>query len=198
MAVILHQSNPSHSHGHAFGYEELENSTADESSSRQNYLGNTSVRAAFIHVIGDLFQSIGVFVAAIVIFFKPAYKIADPICTFFFSIFVLGSTITILKDVFRVLMEGTPKGMDFNSVKEVLLSIKGVKAMHSLQLWALTLNQPVLSVHIAIEENADAQIVLKEATEILRSKFTFHTTTIQVETFSEEMLDCSQCQDPKD
>ncbi|XP_078069861.1 zinc transporter 2 [Mustelus asterias] len=198
MAVILHQSNPSHSHGHAFGYEELENSTADEHSSQQNHLGNTSVRAAFVHVIGDLFQSIGVFVAATVIFFKPAYKIADPISTFFFSVFVLGSTITILKDVFRVLMEGTPKGMNFNSVKEVLLSIKGVKAMHSLQLWALTLNQPVLSVHIAIEENADAQTVLKETTEILRSKFTFHTTTIQVEKFSEDMLDCSLCQDPKD
>ncbi|GCC35617.1 hypothetical protein chiPu_0014104, partial [Chiloscyllium punctatum] len=130
--------------------------------------------------------------------FKPAYKVADPISTFFFSIFVLGSTITILKDVFRVLMEGTPKGMDFNSVKEVLLSIKGVKAMHGLQLWALTLNQPVLSVHIAIEENVDAQSVLKETTEILRSKFTFYTTTIQVENFSEDMLDCSQCQDPKD
>ncbi|XP_072413828.1 zinc transporter 2 [Chiloscyllium punctatum] len=198
MAVLLHQSNPSHSHGRAFGYEELENNTVDENSSQQNHLGNTSVRAAFVHVIGDLFQSIGVFVAATVIFFKPAYKVADPISTFFFSIFVLGSTITILKDVFRVLMEGTPKGMDFNSVKEVLLSIKGVKAMHGLQLWALTLNQPVLSVHIAIEENVDAQSVLKETTEILRSKFTFYTTTIQVENFSEDMLDCSQCQDPKD
>ncbi|XP_043538061.1 zinc transporter 2 [Chiloscyllium plagiosum] len=198
MAVLLHQSNTSHSHGRAFGYEELENNTVDENSSQQNHLGNTSVRAAFVHVIGDLFQSIGVFVAATVIFFKPAYKVADPISTFFFSIFVLGSTITILKDVFRVLMEGTPKGMDFNSVKEVLLSIKGVKAMHGLQLWALTLNQPVLSVHIAIEENVDAQSVLKETTEILRSKFTFHTTTIQVENFSEDMLDCSQCQDPKD
>lgn len=200
MAVILHQSTPFHSHSHhyAAGYEELENSRVDEHSSHPNHLGNTSVRAAFIHVIGDLFQSIGVFVAATIIFFKPAYKIADPISTFFFSIFVLCTTITILRDVFRVLLEGAPKGLTFNSVKEVLLSVRGVKAVHNLQLWALTLNQPLLSVHIAIEENADAQTVLKETTEILRSKFSFHTTTIQVEKFTEDMLDCSQCQDPKD
>jgi divalent metal cation (Fe/Co/Zn/Cd) transporter len=37
---------------------------------------------------------------------QPEYKVADPICTFLFSVFVLGTTITILRDVFRVLMEG--------------------------------------------------------------------------------------------
>lgn len=37
---------------------------------------------------------------------QPQCKIADPISTLFFSVFVLGSTVTILRDVFRVLMEG--------------------------------------------------------------------------------------------
>lgn len=37
---------------------------------------------------------------------QPQCKIADPISTLFFSVFVLGSTFTILRDVFRVLMEG--------------------------------------------------------------------------------------------
>lgn len=40
--------------------------------------------------------------------FQPEYKVADPICTFLFSVFVLCTTITILRDVFRILMEGTP------------------------------------------------------------------------------------------
>lgn len=31
---------------------------------------------------------------------------ADPICTFLFSVFVLCTTVTILRDVFRILMEG--------------------------------------------------------------------------------------------
>uniref|UniRef100_A0A8C4RZW3 Probable proton-coupled zinc antiporter SLC30A3 n=1 Tax=Erpetoichthys calabaricus TaxID=27687 RepID=A0A8C4RZW3_ERPCA len=160
--------------------------------------GNTSVRAAFIHVIGDLLQSVGVLVAAVIIYFRPEYKVADPICTFLFSVFVLGTTFTILRDVFRILMEGAPKAIEFKSVKEVLLSLKGVKAVHSLHLWALTLSHTMLSVHIAIEEHADAETVLKEATELLRSKFGFHSTTIQVEKYSDDMADCTQCQDPKD
>lgn len=37
-------------------------------------------------------------------------------------------------------------------MKEVLLSVKAVKSMHSLHLWALTLGQALVSVHVAIGE----------------------------------------------
>lgn len=94
---------------------------------------NINVRAAFIHVIGDFLQSVGVFIAALVIFFKvnstgfntilnnllegssshvyfirfqPEWSIVDPICTFLFSILVLGTTYAIVTDTIVVLMEG--------------------------------------------------------------------------------------------
>lgn len=47
---------------------------------------------------------------------------------------------------------GTPKGVDFTTVRDLLLSVEGVEALHSLHIWALTVAQPVLSVHIAIGE----------------------------------------------
>ncbi|XP_044290988.1 zinc transporter 2 [Varanus komodoensis] len=159
---------------------------------------NTSVRAAFIHVVGDLVQSIGVLVAAYIIYFKPEYKYVDPVCTFLFSVLVLGTTLSILRDVVLVLMEGTPKGVDFNTVKNILLSISGVKDLHSLHIWALTVSHPVLSVHIAINGDADAQTVLKEASSRLQGAFNFHTTTIQIENYSEDMKDCRECQSPSD
>lgn len=141
MAYILHQSPAGHGHGTG-AYEMLESSVACQPS-RSPLPGSTSVRAAFVHVVGDLLQSVSVLVAATIIYFKvprldcpsaacgssspspqqgatwalppasqrprslqPQCKIADPISTLFFSVFVLGSTITILRDVFRVLMEG--------------------------------------------------------------------------------------------
>lgn len=61
-----------------------------------------NVRAAFIHVLGDVLQSIGVFCAALVIYFKPSWQLADPICTFIFSVIVLCTTIAILKDAVLV------------------------------------------------------------------------------------------------
>ncbi|XP_025216034.1 zinc transporter 2 isoform X1 [Theropithecus gelada] len=181
MGLTLHQSGHGHSHGTTNQQEE-----------------NPSVRAAFIHVIGDFLQSMGVLVAAYILYFKPEYKYVDPICTFFFSILVLGTTLTILRDVILVLMEGTPKGVDFTAVRDLLLSVEGVEALHSLHIWALTVAQPVLSVHIAIAQNTDAQAVLKTASSRLQGKFHFHTVTIQIEDYSEDMKDCQACQGPSD
>lgn len=52
MGLTLHQSGHGHSH--------------DPSQQQEN----PSVRAAFIHVIGDLLQSLGVLVAAYILYFK--------------------------------------------------------------------------------------------------------------------------------
>uniref|UniRef100_A0AAY4BPI0 Probable proton-coupled zinc antiporter SLC30A3 n=1 Tax=Denticeps clupeoides TaxID=299321 RepID=A0AAY4BPI0_9TELE len=111
MAYILHHSTTFHAHGS--GYHKIDESGLTPVGHGHSHgllgsHGNTSVRAAFIHVLGDLLQSVGVMVAAIIIYFRPEYKVADPICTFLFSVFVLGTTITILRDVFRILMEGNP------------------------------------------------------------------------------------------
>uniref|UniRef100_A0A672I9W1 Probable proton-coupled zinc antiporter SLC30A3 n=1 Tax=Salarias fasciatus TaxID=181472 RepID=A0A672I9W1_SALFA len=175
MAYILHHSTTFHAHGS--GYH---------------------VRAAFIHVVGDLLQSVGVMVAAAIIYFRPEYKVADPVCTFLFSVFVLCTTVTILRDVFRILMEGSPRGIEFNSVKEVLLSVRDVKSMHCLHLWSLSLSQPMVSVHLAIDSGSDPQSVLQEASDLLHSKFGFYSATIQVEQFTDDMRHCPRCQDPRD
>ncbi|EMP37912.1 Zinc transporter 3 [Chelonia mydas] len=82
MAYILHQSVTGHSH--AQGYEKME----------------------------ERLQSLGWLSAATIIYVEPRYKIADPVSTFLFSVFVLGSTITILRDVFRVLMEDAGADME--------------------------------------------------------------------------------------
>ncbi|XP_053107111.1 probable proton-coupled zinc antiporter SLC30A3 isoform X2 [Hemicordylus capensis] len=195
MACLLHESGSPHGHGLGTGgYERIGDSPC---SSPPPARSNTSVRAAFVHVVGDLLQSFGVFVAATVIYFKPQYKIADPISTFLFSLFVLVSTLTILRDVFRVLMEGAPRGMAFQAVKELLLSIKGVKGVHSLHLWALTLSHHMVAVHLAIESGADMEAVLQEATALLQSKFGFLSCTVQVERYLEDMAVCRQCQEPR-
>lgn len=58
-----------------------------------------------IHMIGDIIQSIGVIIAGVIIYLKPEYTIADPICTYIFSVLVIFTTIPIMKDCIRILME---------------------------------------------------------------------------------------------
>jgi solute carrier family 30 (zinc transporter), member 2 len=74
---------------------------------------NMNVRAAFIHVVSDFVQSCGVFLAAIVIYFKPEWNIIDPICTFMFSILVLFTTLNIMKDALLVSVVEKEKVMTY-------------------------------------------------------------------------------------
>ncbi|CAH8541927.1 unnamed protein product [Heterobilharzia americana] len=157
---------------------------------------NITVRAAFIHVIGDLLQSVGVMIAALIIYFQPSYKIVDPLCTFLFSVLVLITTINILRDTLNVLMEATPRGLNFNEVKNSLIDIPGVKEIHNLHMWSLTTNKTAVSVHLAIEANTDAQEILKQANCLLRQRYLAHNVTVQLENYVDEMADCHQCKEP--
>ncbi|XP_061838598.1 proton-coupled zinc antiporter SLC30A8 isoform X1 [Nerophis lumbriciformis] len=199
MALTLHQSGHGHSHGglssHGHSHKDLEESKAHQG--RRLQQANASVRAAFVHVLGDLLQSISVFVSAIIIFFKPEYKMADPICTFLFSILVLCTTFTIMRDILTVLMEGTPAGVRFGEVRAGLLAVQGVTAVHNLHIWALTVNQAVLSAHVAIDESVDAQTVLREMTQACYSSYNFHSVTIQMERQADLKPGCNLCEDPK-
>lgn len=49
-----------------------------------------------------------------------------------------------------------------------------------------------------LAQNADGQAVLKAASTRLQGKFHFHTMTIQIEDYSEDMKDCQACQGPSD
>ncbi|KAE8599512.1 hypothetical protein XENTR_v10017214 [Xenopus tropicalis] len=187
LALILHQSG--HGHSHAGGKHE-------HMASEYKPQTNASIRAAFIHVIGDLFQSISVLISALIIYFKPEYKMADPICTFIFSIFVLITTVTVLRDLLTVLMEGTPRGIHYSDVKQSILDVDGVKSVHSLHLWALTMNQVILSAHIATDIVGESKRILKDVTQNVFARFPFHSVTIQVEPIEDQSPECMFCYEP--
>ena len=140
MGATLHQHGHSHGgggHGHSHGgipgggehAHDAEDGHAHEVADKENI----NVTAAFIHVIGDFLQSLGVFIAAIVIYFKPEWNIIDPICTFVFSLLVLATTISILRKTLSVLLEATPSDINYDIVKSTFLSIKGIRQIHSLR-----------------------------------------------------------------
>uniref|UniRef100_A0A915I8Q9 Zinc transporter 2 n=1 Tax=Romanomermis culicivorax TaxID=13658 RepID=A0A915I8Q9_ROMCU len=158
---------------------------------------NINVRAAFIHVLGDFFQSVGVLIAAYIIYYHPELQVVDPVCTFIFSFLVLLTTIAIMRDALNVLMEGSPRSIDFLEVADTLSAIKGVVRVHNLRIWSLTLDKIALSVHLAISDNYDSQDVLKSAMNILRTQFKVYECTVQIEHYSNDMDECVKCEHPR-
>lgn len=55
---------------------------------------------------------------------------------------------------------GAPAGLKYREVRDVLLAVKGVTAVHNLHIWSLTMNQAVLTAHVAIGETELGNMVL--------------------------------------
>lgn len=202
MALTLGGVPHGHSHGGGGGHDHPGHSHGDMeqrgngfSSAAHQGKGNINVRAAFIHVLGDFFQSLGVLIASLVIYFFPEYHIIDPVCTFFFSVIVLFTTFAIIRDVLNVLMEGIPKGIDMQEVHKTLFNIGGVRKVHNLRIWSLSLDKAALSTHLAIEKGYEPSKILNAALREVKSRYDIFELTIQIEEYAEEMRDCQQCQD---
>ena len=77
---LIKKSEPeggcSHDHDHAHAHQK---------EPRQNL----NIDAAYLHVLGDMLMSVAVLLASVIIYFKPTWTLADPICTYIFSIIVL-------------------------------------------------------------------------------------------------------------
>ena len=95
----------------------------EEDSDEDDDRENINVRAAIVHMVGDMIQSLGVIAAAIIIYVKPEWKIADPICTFLFSILVMITTIPIFCDCMRILMESAPCDIEILDVYNAIIKV---------------------------------------------------------------------------
>jgi len=168
---------------HIDEYKESDPSSPLLASRRKSSAANSNinVRAALIHVIGDMLQSIGVMIAAAVIWIKPEYNIVDPICTFVFSIIVLVTTVRLVAESFHVLMEGTPSGIDSSKVLKMLNAVESVNEVHDLHVWSIKTGKPALSVHLKIDFEADDQYVLNEIQQRVLTDFGICHVTIQIE-----------------
>lgn len=151
---------------------------------------NINVRAAFIHVLGDGLQSVGVMIAAALIWYEPSWYIADPICTLVFAVIVLFTTVRLVRQSVAVLMEGTPANIAVEDVDSALLDIPGVKEVHDLHIWSLSVGKPSLSVHLLAKDEASRKGALAAATTMLADKFGILHTTIQVEV-PEDRIPCA-------
>lgn len=143
--------------------------------------GNINVKGAWLHVLGDLIQSIGVMIGGAIIWVKPDWKVVDLICTLFFSVIVLGTTIKILRDIMEILMESTPREIDAKKLEKGLCEITGVIAIHDLHIWAITMGKTLLACHVTIYSDADADAVLQRVIGYCNEVFNITHVTFQIE-----------------
>ncbi len=141
-----------------------------------------NMRAALLHVIGDMVASVGVVVAGVVILLT-GWLYADPLVSLGIVALIAAGAWRIVRETVNLLMEGTPAEIDLDAVRAEITGTELVTGMHDLHVWALSSEEVALSCHIVVGECplGDAEHVVRGLERRLCDRFDIGHTTIQVE-----------------
>jgi cobalt-zinc-cadmium efflux system protein len=141
-----------------------------------------NVKAAFWHVFSDTMSSVGVIVAAIIIYFTGWY-IADPIIAVVIGVIILLGAVRIVRESVDILLESVPQHLEIEKVAAAVKNIPDVEDMHDIHIWTITSGIYALSAHLKIADqtvSASCDIVTR-VNELLEREFNITHTTLQLE-----------------
>lgn len=142
--------------------------------------GSLNVRAALLHVIGDLLGSVAA-VAAGGIIMLTGWVVIDPILALAVCVLLLYSSLQLLRESLHVMLEGVPRHIDLPAVGRAMATREHVQSVHDLHIWALSSGQIALSAHVVLPDMRLWDAVLGELQEMLEHDFDIGHVTLQPE-----------------
>jgi cobalt-zinc-cadmium efflux system protein len=140
-----------------------------------------NVRGAYFEVVADTMGSVGVIVAAAMMW-VTGWGWVDPVIGAGIGLFILPRAWRLGRDAVRILVQAAPEGVDLPAIRAALTSIDGVADVHDLHVWTLTSEMEVLTAHLGTADGTNSQSVLQQAQRLLADRFHLSHATLQVET----------------
>lgn len=148
---------------------------------------NINLRAAYLHVLGDLAMSVAVLISGIIIWIWPNLQVVDPLCTLFFTMFVFMSTVPVIRSSLSILLNEVPPKVDVVKVFNSISSLPGVYSVHDLHIWSISHGVSALSVHCYADNVTKALVDVQD----ICSSYGIKHATVQVQPSG--LLPCVTC-----
>jgi cobalt-zinc-cadmium efflux system protein len=143
--------------------------------------GNLNLRAASLHVAGDLLGSIAAVAASIVIL-STGWMPIDPMLSIAVALIILRSAWRVTSDAGHILLEGAPPGFDVEAVKQDLCHALGyVIDIHHVHAWSISQERPMVTLHANVEAGTDSIRAVREIKRMLTEHFDIAHATVEVE-----------------
>jgi cobalt-zinc-cadmium efflux system protein len=120
--------------------------------------GSMNIRAAFLHNVADALGSVAVILAGTLILVYD-WQLVDPLVTLLIAGYILWMSFAEIGPVIRILMLGSPAGIEIREVISAIRATDGVEDVHHLHLWRMQEHENAMQAHIVIDsgqwKNAD-------------------------------------------
>ena len=141
---------------------------------------NLNLRAALLHVIGDLLGSAGAIVAALVILWT-GWTPVDPVLSVLVSFLILRSAWTVVRDSGHILLEASPEGFDAAAIRaDLTAAVPDVIAVRHLHAWSITENRPMVTLEAIVPAGTDLEAARRRIKSRLAEAHGFDHATVEV------------------
>lgn len=149
---------------------------------RQEGGENLNIRAATLHVFGDVAASIAVIIGALVIALTHWYP-ADPLISLAIAALIAWGAWRILRETVDILMESAPRGLNLAQMVRDMVKEPGVQDVHDLHVWSVAGGMHALSAHVQVDDRpvSECDQILGTLNRLLQQKYNIDHTTIQFE-----------------
>lgn len=146
-----------------------------------------NVRAALLHVMGDLLGSVAALIAGVVIWLTGWTPI-DPLLALVICGLILYATLNLLREALHVMMEGVPLHLELPEVGQAMAGIAGVREVHDLHIWTLGSGRTALSAHLVLHRLGEWERIQAELEQLLFQRFGIDHVTLQPELSGRHVL----------
>jgi cobalt-zinc-cadmium efflux system protein len=142
---------------------------------------NLNIRAAVLHVIGDLLGSVAAVVAALVIL-ATGWMPIDPLLSIVVALIIVRSAWRVIADSGHILLEGSPPDIDSRALREHLRSkLPFVLDVHHVHAWSISQERPMVTLHASVAPNTDSAVAVREIKRLLALEFRITHATVEIE-----------------
>ncbi|MFN3479920.1 MAG: cation diffusion facilitator family transporter, partial [Thermodesulfovibrionales bacterium] len=146
-----------------------------------------NIKSAWLHVLGDTLSSIGVIIAAIIIYLT-GWTLIDPIAGILIGMIIIAGGIRVVKESLWIFLEFTPLGFHPEEIIALICRIPGVVGVHDVHIWSIGHGMPAFSAHVkVIDQKLSEADRIRNQIEKRVSELGIRHSVIQIE--------CAGCED---
>ena len=142
---------------------------------------NLNIRAAVLHVLGDLLGSVAAVAASIVILTTDWMPI-DPLLSILVALIILRSAWRVVADSGHILLEGSPPGFDARAVQEdIRAALPYVLDVHHVHAWSISEERPMVTLHANVAASTSSTDAVRDIKQMLAQHFKITHATVEIE-----------------
>jgi len=110
-----------------------------------------NAKGAYLHMFADTLVSVGVVVSGVLIQITR-WTYFDPIIGLIIAVVILISARDLIHESIRLVLDGIPCGIDFDSLRKEILEQENILDIHHVHIWPISTTENAMTAHVTLKD----------------------------------------------